>query len=313
MEKIEMRTVLVAAALALSVLAYGQRVEKVPLGDFEQWTVREIKESPILGGKTREIYMIAAGDTIRRNEPFDYSNTIWATSNAYAVVMGITQTSVSVMPDKGPDGTCAKLATSLASLKVAGMMNVDVVASGSVFWGRALEPISSVSKPYSFFDWGSPFTGRPDAVIIDFKSVVPNTGKLRKGSKEMDGYDPESIVLILQNRVEDSKGNIHVKRVGTAALHISEGSGGWMRNVRIPVIYGDPHGKPGYREYMRLNTSYYAVNSRGKSVPIAEEGWADPSTPVTHAILAITSGSRDDMAGALGNILWVDNVRLEYE
>ena len=56
----------------------------------------------------------------------------------------------------------------------------------------------------------------------------------------------------------------------------------------------------------------YTVNSKGKRVPILEEEWGDPDTPVTHAILNITAGSHGAFVGEPGNTLWVDNVRLEY-
>ena len=52
------------AALAVT----GQeRIEPVPFGDMEQWVVRYIKESRIIGGKTRVLYAIAPKDTIRKN------------------------------------------------------------------------------------------------------------------------------------------------------------------------------------------------------------------------------------------------------
>ena len=57
----------------------------------------------------------------------------------------------------------------------------------------------------------------------------------------------------------------------------------------------------------------YAANSRGKLVPIREEGWASSKEECTHAVLQISSGSRGGFTGALGNTLWVDNLRLEYE
>ena len=79
--------------LLLSVICHGQRYEMVKFGDFENWTVRNITESAILGGNTRPIYMVAPTDTVNGNRTFNYSKTIWASSNASAVVAGITKTS----------------------------------------------------------------------------------------------------------------------------------------------------------------------------------------------------------------------------
>lgn len=306
-------TVALAFSLLVCVNTFAQRTETVPFGDFEQWTVRNIKESAILGGETKTIYALAPADTVDRNEVFDYANTIWSSSNAYAVVAGITKTSCSVSPENGPDGLCAKLESKYVSLKVAGIVNIRLFAGGSLYWGRMLEPIRGISEPYSYIDWGIPFDRRPSALVLDYKSVVPNTGKIVKGTRTVDGYDPEEIILLLQNRSEDADGHIHVKRVGTAAIQIDRTSDGWVKDLRIPVIYGDARKSRLYEDFMDLRDIYYAANGKGKNVSIPEEGWAVPGEAVTHAIISITSGSQNGLSGAVGNVLWIDNVRLEYE
>lgn len=305
----------ISAVMALAVCgnASAQRMERIPFGDFESWTVREIKESAILGGETKTIYALAPNDTIRKNEVFSYDNTIWSSSNAYAVVMGITKTSCSASPAEGHDGLCAKLESCYVTVKVAGLINIKIFAGGSLYWGKILEPIRGISEPYSFIDWGIPFTRHPKALVLDYRSIVPNTGKIAKGNRTYDGYDPEEIILILQSRKEDEDGNIHVKRVGTAALHIDSTSDGWVKDLRIPLIYGDARKDSSFEDYMDLRDIYYARNSAGKNVPIPEEGWAEPGTVPTHAILSITSGCQNGLAGAVGNILYIDNLRLEYE
>lgn len=305
--------------LLASLTAFAQRYEKVPFGDFEQWVVRYIDESQIIGGNRKTLYVVGPTDTIVGNEAYDYKKTIWATSNAFAKVMGITKTSTNVTPDRGPTGLCAKLATQYAYCKVAGMVNIRVLAGGSIYWGKMLEPITGVSDPYAFMDWGIPFTKRPKAMVLNYRSVIPNTGKLVKGTTfrtiEFDGYDPAEIMFVLQYRWEDEKGNIHAKRVGTAVYHVDQTSHGWVNNFRIPVIYGDARKSPDYKPYMDLITgekTMYALNSKGKKKPVVEEGWADADCPATHAIMAVTSGSQGAFIGALGNILWVDEIRLEY-
>lgn len=310
---------IIIVSLFFSVMAYGQRYEKVPFGDFEQWTVRYITESQIIGGKEKTLYVIGSSDTIRGNEAYDYNNTIWSSSNAFAKVMGVVKTSTNVTPDKGPNGRCAKLATQFASCKVAGLVNIKVLAAGSIYWGKMLEPITGVSDPYAFMDWGIPFTKRPKSLVLNYKSKIPNTGKLVKGTTfrtiEFDGYDPAEILFILQYRWEDAKGNIHAKRVGTAVYHIDQTSDGWMRDFHVPVIYGDARKSKDYQPYMDLisgEKTMYALNSKGKKKPILEEAWANADSPVTHAVMMITSGSQGAFIGALGNVLWVDEIRLEY-
>ena len=67
--------------------------------------------------------------------------------------------------------------------------------------------------------------------------------------------------------------------------------------------------------YLRMgfNRPCRAMNSKGKIVPIKEEGWAPKGTKPTHAILMLTSGCYDAFLGHDGNAFWVDNVKLVYE
>ena len=281
--------------------------------------VRYITESQVVGGQEKVLYVIGPTDTIRGNQAFDYHNTIWASSNAFAKMMGVVKVSTNVTPDRGPSGRCARLATQFASCKVVGVINVNVLAAGSIYWGKMLEPVTGVSYPYSFMDWGIPFTKRPKALVLNYKAVIPNTGKLVRGTTfrttEFEGYDPAEILFILQNRWEDANGDIHAKRVGTAVYHVDKSSNGWVSNFRIPVIYGDARKSAGYKPFMDLisgDRTMYALNSRGKKKVIQEEAWAEADCPITHAIMMITSGSQGAFVGAVGNILWVDEIRLEY-
>lgn len=316
--KIRTAHILIPAIILVSQVCAAQRYEKVPLGDFENWAVRNIEESAILGGETKTIYNVAPSDTIDANRPFNYSRTRWASSNAYAVVAGITKTSLSVSPDKGPSGLCAKLETCFASCKVAGLINVNVLVQGTLIWGKMKEPVSGISDPYSSMDWGIPFKDRPKAIVLDYCATIPDTGTLVKGTtfktQSFPGHDAAEVTLLLQHRWEDEQGNIHAERVGTAVYHISKSSS-WVKKHRIPVIYGDATRSPDYKPYMDLlcNTRpLTAINSRGKSKVIKEEAWADPSSEVTHAILIISSGSCGAFTGAVGNVLKVDNILLEY-
>lgn len=299
--------------------AVAQRVETVPFGDFEHWTVRHVKESTILGGNVRTVYVIGPDEVIEGSKPYDYNKTVWASSNAVAKVMGITKTSTTVTPDNGPSGKCAKLATDFASCRVAGLVDIKVLAQGSIYWGRMLEPVTGVNDPYAFMDWGIPFSGHPEALLLDYKAVVSTSGMLTKGttfsSTTFPGDDPEEIMLILQRRWEDADGKIHAERVGTAFYYIHKSSDGWVKDLRVPVIYGDARKSPDYKPYMALlddSRPLYAVNRAGKVQRIQEEGWAKEGTACTHAVLSITSGSHGSFTGAVGNVLWVDNIRLEY-
>ena len=295
----------------------AQRLEKVPFGDFEHWAERHIKESAILGGEIKTLWVVGPDEVVEGNRAYDYSKTVWASSNAYAKVGGVTKTSLSVWPEDGPSGRCAHLKTVFASCRVAGVVNIEVLATGSLYWGKMLEPVTGVKDPYSFMDWGIPFTGRPSALVLDYKAVLPNTGMLTKGTtfshKQFPGKDPAQLLLVLQHRWEDADGRIHALRVGTAVRRIGKSTDGWILHSRVPVEYGDISSSPGFKPWMGLmGNLLYAVNSRGKRVPILEEGWAPEGTPVTHAVLNISAGCAGTFTGELGNELWVDNICLEY-
>ena len=299
-------------------IASAVRYEAVPFGDFENWAVRNIRESAILGGETKTIYNPGPAEIINRNEAYDYSKTPWTSSNAYAVIAGITKTSCSVSPQDGPDGKCARLVNCFAECKVAGIINIKVLVAGTLLWGRMKEPVSSINDPYASLDWGIPFTKRPSALILDYKATIPDSGTLTKGTtfstKTFPGHDPAEVVLLLQNRWEDEQGNIHAKRVGTAVYRIRKSTGGWVKGKRIPVIYGDARKSEAYRPYMDLlgaSRPVTATNSRGRSRVIQEE-WGEADSPVTHAILIISSGSSGAFVGEPGNELLIDKLRLEF-
>ena len=251
MEKIQIAVILLLCSL---LQANAQRVETVPFGDFEHWTVRHIQESSILGGEVKTIYVVGPDETINKTAPYDYSRTIWASSNAYAKVSGITKTSLTVEPDNGPSGKCARLTTRFASCKVAGLVEINVLATGALYWGKMLEPVTGVRNPYAFMDWGIPFSKRPSALLLDYKAELPASGTLTKGTtfkqQTFPGKDPCQVVLLLQHRWEDADGTIHVKRVGTAVLRIDATTGGWRTAVSVPVIYGDASKQAGYKSYM---------------------------------------------------------------
>lgn len=316
--KLKLLTLAMAALTIVPSIANAQK-KIVPYGKFESWCVRHIKESPIIGGKTKTIYNIGPKDTINTNKAYK-ANTPWCSSNAYARVSGVTKTSCTVTPDKSWDGsTCAKLETKYETLKVAGMVNIKILVSGCVFWGNIFEPIKTANNPYSLMHWGIPFTERPKALVLDYKSEMPNKGTITKckitSHSSYPGNDAHDVTFILQKRWEDEDGHVHALRVGTAIRRIENPSNGWVKNYKVPVIYGDARKDANYKDYMKLGPkglTYYAKNSKGKVVKIQEEGWAEPDETPTHAMLIITASVQEAFVGTVGNTMWVDNVALEY-
>ena len=301
--------------------ARAERVEPIPFGDMEHWTVRYVKESKLLGGKTKLLYCLAPTDTIRENGPYTYSGTFaspWSTSNAYANVIGIEKAACTAKPERREGGGhCCRLDCSMLEVRVMGMIDIEVLAAGTLFTGSTLEPVTSAKDPYKNINFGVPFTGRPSALQFDYKCIVSpeNWVWYAKGMskpKKQDGHDEAEAYLYLQHRWEDADGNIHSVRVGTAYERFTKSQLTWVNNHRVPVHYGDITHESWYKDYMGFNTMERALNSKGKMVPVQEEGW-DATAEPTHIVIMLTAGRFEAFVGHAGNVLWVDNVSLVYD
>ena len=78
-------------------------------------------------------------------------------------------------------------------------------------------------------------------------------------------------------------------------------------------MYGDIRNNPDYdAATMGLRSNDYARNSKGKSVPVKETGWAGANDKPTHMMLQFSSSHGGAYIGSVGNTLWIDNVCLVY-
>lgn len=319
-----MRTLFVPL-LALSLLSTGVRaetVEDVRYGDFEQWVTRNIKESRLLGGNTKQVYEIAPNETINGSEAYRRrGGSPWETSNVMANVVGIVKTSNAVFPDMRAEGNrCCKLSTILEKCKAIGIINIEVLVTGTVFLGEMLEPIRSTSNPYSKMNMGVPFMKRPKSLRFDYRLEMPDADERLYssgfGSKKVyKGHDTAEVFIILQRRWEDEDGNLYAKRVGTGRERYGTSTGGWVNNHDIEVMYGDITGRADYKPFMGLipkEKNYYARNSKGEMVEVTEVGWDDADATPTHLLVMASSGSGTAYIGTLGLTFWIDNVRLVY-
>lgn len=314
--------ILISLLIFTSVFASAEDFELLPYGNFNTWVTRNIKESFVIGGKERVCYAIGPEMTI--NGATAYKNaggSPWGSSNVMAKVVGIVKVSNAVFPaQRSGSDRCVKMTTIMEHCKAIGLINIDVLVSGSIFLGEMMEPISSTSSPYSKMKMGIPFTKRPKAVQFDYKVLVPENGKLIYcsgfGSKKvLEGKDNAEAFLLLQRRWEDAEGNIHAKRVGTYRERFDKSTDGWVNGHRGEILYGDITGKPEYKNYMKLipeEKSYYSMNSKGKMVPVVEEGWDSPDATPTHAVMMFSSGCGEAYVGMEGMAMWVDNVGMVY-
>ena len=308
-------------ASILSLSLYSQeRIEYLPYGKMDTWTVRYIKESILLGGKTRELYVIAKTDTIWQNKPYPYgrNGSPWSTSNAYAKVCGVEKAAVSVTPERRGDGYCCRLETTLQTVKAIGI-DLKALATGSIYAGRLLDPVTleGIKVPMKAIDMGIPFSKRPVALMLDYKAVIQHGKAMVRatGSTKVTtvhGQDAGEIILFLQHRWEDADGNIYAYRVGTASERITESIPNWKNNYRLTIRYGDITHTANYKSWEKLSKNrFMARNSKGKMVPVQEISYKADATP-THMILQISAGCHEAFTGCPGNVVWVDNIRLVY-
>ena len=302
-----------------SIVYSQERVVPFKYGDMNQWVVREIHESAIIGGNTKLLYELAPTDTIVGN--IEYTNqggSPWANSNVLAKVAGVVKTNTSVFPEKRNDGWCARMETRMESVKVFGLIDIEVVAAGSVFLGAMYEPIKGTKNPQSMICSGIPFTERPKALRFDYKvKLAPEKNRIRSTGfsrkTTIAGQDSIAAILFLQKRWEDKEGNIYPKRVGTMIQRYAQSSNGWVNEATYPILYGDISNHPEYKPYMCIQVEErYAMNSKGESVPIQEVGWATENETPTHMILQFTSSHGGAYIGSPGNTMWIDNVKLVY-
>ena len=312
--------ILLAYMLLMSINGYGQeRFVPFKYGDFNSWVTRHVKESGIIGGDTKTLYEVGPTQSISGNEPYtNKGGSPWGTSNVMAKVSGITKTNVSVFREKRDAGYCAKLVTHIEKVKVLGLININVLAAGSLYLGDMKEPITGTKEGPQALNWGIPFTGRPKALRYDYKvTVASSPDRIRltgfSGKSTIKGKDLAVTVLLLQQRHEDAKGNITAKRVGTLVITYDKSTQGWKNGATYEIWYGDIRRRKDYNaELMGLRSTDYARNSHGKSVPVKETGFATAGEKPTHLVLQFSSSHGGAYIGSPGNTFWVDNVGLVY-
>lgn len=315
-----MKTTSIILTVFVSVLSLfsepSSAVERIKYGDMNNWVTRNIKESGVIGGNHKKVYAIGPTSTIGDKPYHNMGGSPWATSNVLAKVSGVTKTSNAVYPAvRSGNDKCAKLVTQMEQVKVLGLINMDVMVAGSMFLGEMVEPIKSTSNPYAKMDMGIPYAKRPKSLVFDYKVDCPNVNTRVKSTgfsskKTLPGRDAAVAFVLLQRRWEEADGSIHAKRVGTAGKKFSTAQS-WHNGFKMPIVYGNASKQAGYAPYLALRSgsnAYYARNSKGKLVPVIEEGWDSPNATPTHVIVMFSAGSGEPYVGTEGLTLYVDNV-----
>lgn len=300
------------------MLAQERWTEPIPYGDMDQWQVRYIRESKLLGGKTKTLYALAATDTIRENKAYvSAEGNPWGCSATYAKFMGIeTAMEGSVVPERRGYGYCCRMRNILEHINLC---DIYAMVSGTIYMGTALEPlgIQAKSKPFTAIDFGVPFTKHPVALMLDYKATISDADSLitteRNKPEMIAGHDCAVIYIYLQHRWEDKEtGKIYARRVGTAYERICETIPEWINNHEIPIRWGNITDSTNYKDYEGLNrVDMMARNSQGKMVRVEEVAWSIDEP--THIVMYISSSNAGVFRACEGNTLWVDNLRFVYE
>lgn len=176
-------------------------------GKFDNWCVREIHESAIIGGHTKYLYEFYGQptDTLRTGkEPYKSPEGYpWRTNNVLAVVAGVVKTNNTIFPEKRGDGYCARIETHIEEVKALGIVNMDVTCQGVMLVGELHEPIRDTKSPMSKVDYGFEFHQKPQAVRLDYKAdvghdVIRATGFSKK--KNLGVPDWAEFTVVLQKR-----------------------------------------------------------------------------------------------------------------
>ena len=313
-------TLIMALTAFLAFGVKAEKVEPIKFGNFENWVTRVIKESGVIGGETKKVYEIAPNATINGAKAYhNMGGSQWATSNVMAKVMGVVKTSNAVFPDKHGAGRCAKLTTLLEHVKAVGIINMDVLVSGTIFLGKMVEPVSSTKNPYSKMEMGVPYTHTPKFLQFDYRLVAPAGAPIYSSGfgskKKLSGRDNAEVFVLLQRRWEDANGNIHAARVGTGRERFGKTTANWVNGHKLTIHYGDITNQSFYKPWMGLlngEVVYYARNSKGKMVKVIEEKWDDANATPTHVLVMASSGCGVAYTGTVGMTFWIDNIAFGY-
>ena len=190
-------------------------------GKFDNWCVREIKESALIGGHTKYLYEFYGNQdtTFTGKTPYiSPSDYLWRTNNVLAIVAGVVKTNNTVYPEPRGEGYCARIETHIEEVKALGIVNMDVVCQGAFVVGVLPEPIKDTKSPMAKVFYGVPYDGMPKALRFDYKADVGHTAVRGTGFsklKVLDYPDSAELTFMLQKRWEDEEGRIHALRVAT--------------------------------------------------------------------------------------------------
>lgn len=306
----------VVICIASWINSASAQTEYFEFGDMDSWRTRKVRESRVIGGEEKTLYEIdKGGDITELNIPYRSEGSPWATSSVYARVSGINKGSITVFPEPRDGGNCVRLECVVENVRVFGIISISAMATGTIFLGEMVEPITDTKNPQAKLSSGIPFTKRPSALLFDYK-VNPAKQRIYDSGigrdRVLEGDNAAEAVVILQRRWEDSAGNIYAERVATGWERFDKVVSEWQNGYQLPIHYGDITKTKHYRDFMELMAKdpIYCRNSKGEMTQVREVGWAAAETTPTHIFVRFSASYGGAYIGAEGAKFWIDNVGL---
>ena len=216
------------------------------------------------------------------------ANTIWGTGNPGTQLLDITATTPFELMDQS---VAARLETYYNGPLPAAFGTP--ISAGSIFVGKFNVDNIDPNNPRAAIDFGSPFSGRPKAFKIEYK-YLPGDENEDKNEDPLPYPDACDIYILLEVRGQSS-----VKRLGTAWFR-SDVEQPELTQLEVPITYGPLDGS--FPDYMKPGDQSY--------VPVDSAEFALP----THlTFVASSSFDGDNFAGAVGSVLFIDNLELVYD
>jgi hypothetical protein len=208
------------------------------------------------------------------------NSTIWDTANKPLGPLGDANTNPVL---KSGDDYYA----SMESIPAPALVRL---ASGTIFTGVFTNGIPSVTDPRSNITFGTPYTGAPVSFSTDFQ-YTPGADYQDGDGNALPGNDSCDIYVLLQ--IVSASDPTDVQRVATAWFRSGDTVTDW-NTVTTDFIYG------------QVSSPYFIQ-------PISPETWA-PAGAVANQITVVYASSAlgDSFTGAIGSVLNIDNLVLNY-
>ena len=226
-------------------------------------------------------YTESVGFTSVEQPGTNKNTTIWGTANRGLALGGASENTTRGERDN----------TNYARMESVAAPAIVRLAAATIFTGKFTDGFPSVSDPRSNIDLGTPFTARPISFSFSY-TYRPGPSNQDSNGQPLPYGDQCDIYLLLENREGDK-----ARRVATAWFRSGEEVIQWS-DQSVPIKYGPLDPSDPWFDYAQ---------------PREGEEWGEATEAITHiTILATSSFEGDFFKGAVGSILELDDIVLEY-